>query len=525
MRRYSAIAARVLLIATSLAAGVLWVSAPAVAQVAVSPGTVSVTLAQGDTARVALTVANVGADTAAFALSLAPVPQAGDPPEPPGTFLFSSAPGAAVFDPADLTMTPEGRLFAAGPGGRSETGEYTPALELVREFEHPTTTFLSGTLGVAYDPDTGRLWWLDVQGAPTERAALLEGDLDGMATGRRLDVPFADTALCAKTVGRPAYLAYAQAPQAPEAPPRFYYLDNKDITVWAMDTLGAVVDGYPVAMTDYARKPSPFNPKGCLISSGLDAHALGGEPVLEVVTGYPFIHPRNRAYTAVVTDREGRNRGAETPLFALPTPDGFAEVVTLYGGVRSRLDPSLLYLSVVTGTFGDFRDWVYAVRAAPLPPVWLRATPILFEAERGGEAELALRLDAAGLAPGVYEAVVSVREGGGIGEVLAEVPVVLTVPAVSGEDEAAVPVFALGEPHPNPSSGPVTVPLTLGRTAEARVVVFDMLGRRVATLAEGLLGAGAHTLMFEAGALPAGVYLVRATGDGFTSTRRFTLTR
>ncbi len=86
--------------------------------------------------------------------------------------------------------------------------------------------------------------------------------------------------------------------------------------------------------------------------------------------------------------------------------------------------------------------------------------------------------------------------------------------------------FALGAPYPNPSAGSVTVPLTLGRAAEARVVVFDMLGRRVAVLAEGLLGAGRHALTLEAAGLPAGVYLVRADAEGEPpATARITLIR
>jgi len=126
---------------------------------------------------------------------------------------------------------------------------------------------------------------------------------------------------------------------------------------------------------------------------------VAGEPVLEVLTGYPFVHPRNRAHKVVVLDRQGRNRGAETPLFDLPVPDGEGEVLSLRSVVRSRLDPSVLYLTVWTGFFGDGRYWVYAVRAAPLPPKWLRASPILFEVEGVSSREVTLTLDAAGLGP------------------------------------------------------------------------------------------------------------------------------
>ena len=66
--------------------------------------------------------------------------------------------------------------------------------------------------------------------------------------------------------------------------------------------------------------------------------------------------------------------------------------------------------------------------------------------------------------------------------------------------------------------------------ASVRVVVYDVLGREVAVLADSPVEAGRHEVVFEAGSLPAGVYLVRmttdgASGGGFAQTRRITLVR
>ncbi len=509
-----------------LAAGVLLVGAPAAAQVAVWPDTVAVTLAEGETTTVALTVSPASADSAAFALSLAPALSADDPPGAPGDLLFATERGAPITDAYDFTMTPEGRLFGAASAGRNETVELTPQLGVVRKFPHPTTTNLSGTTGIAFEADGGdsTLWWLDLQGAPpaTEQAVLLEGSLDGTPTGRTISVSFAPTGRCGDETGRPARLVY-ESDGATE--PRFYHLDVWNDTISAWDTLGQVAGGYPVATTDYAGVPSPFNPEGCLITGSLDAHALGGEAVFEVLTGYPFVHPNNRAYTVVVTDRAGHNRGAETPLFDLVPPDGVGSVLTLDGVVRSRVDPSVLYTKARTGFLGSTRIWVFAVRAAPLPPVWLHAAPILFETEGGADTTLVLSLDASGLEPGVYEAVASVREGDGIGPVLAEVPVVLTVRPTTPNEEApaASEAFSLGEPYPNPSRGSVVVPLVLGTATEARVVVFDVLGRRVAVLHDGPVAAGTHRLVLDTAGLPAGVYVVRATTETLTTSRQITV--
>ncbi|MEM1042682.1 MAG: S8 family serine peptidase [Bacteroidota bacterium] len=88
---------------------------------------------------------------------------------------------------------------------------------------------------------------------------------------------------------------------------------------------------------------------------------------------------------------------------------------------------------------------------------------------------------------------------------------------------------ALYPAYPNPSSGRVTLPLVLGEDAEARVEVFDVLGRRVALLHDGPLAAGRHALALDGAVLPAGVYVVRATvggpGEARQLTRRVSLVR
>ncbi len=85
---------------------------------------------------------------------------------------------------------------------------------------------------------------------------------------------------------------------------------------------------------------------------------------------------------------------------------------------------------------------------------------------------------------------------------------------------------ALYPAYPNPSSGRVTVPLVLGEAAEARVAVFDVLGRRVALLHDGPVTAGHHALILDAAVLPAGVYVVRASvSTGRALTQRLTVVR
>ena len=89
----------------------------------------------------------------------------------------------------------------------------------------------------------------------------------------------------------------------------------------------------------------------------------------------------------------------------------------------------------------------------------------------------------------------------------------------------APPTVTLEGVWPNPTSGAATVVVSLPDALRVRVDVLDVLGRRVAALADEPLGAGRHEVALDASALPAGVYLVRLEVDGQVLTRFLTLAR
>jgi hypothetical protein len=58
------------------------------------------------------------------------------------------------------------------------------------------------------------------------------------------------------------------------------------------------------------------------------------------------------------------------------------------------------------------------------------------------------------------------------------------------------------------------------------VELLDVVGRRVAVVHDGILPAGRpHSLAVGAEGLPAGTYVVVATGETFVATRRATVVR
>jgi hypothetical protein len=60
----------------------------------------------------------------------------------------------------------------------------------------------------------------------------------------------------------------------------------------------------------------------------------------------------------------------------------------------------------------------------------------------------------------------------------------------------------------------------LPRAADVRLTVYDVLGRTVATLADGAHEAGHHTATLSGAGLADGVYFIRMTADGFAATRK-----
>jgi hypothetical protein len=86
-------------------------------------------------------------------------------------------------------------------------------------------------------------------------------------------------------------------------------------------------------------------------------------------------------------------------------------------------------------------------------------------------------------------------------------PVWVTVP-----ERAAL---ALIGATPNPAARELSVAFSLSDERAARLELYDLKGRRVASREVGALGAGSHRVaLAEARALPAGVYLVRLTRGG-----------
>ena len=80
---------------------------------------------------------------------------------------------------------------------------------------------------------------------------------------------------------------------------------------------------------------------------------------------------------------------------------------------------------------------------------------------------------------------------------------------------------------PNPTASEITIRYELDRGGKVGVQLFDVNGKLVSTLAEGNRPAGENQTTFNIGqsGVPNGIYLLRVTQDGRSTTRKLMLHR
>lgn len=96
--------------------------------------------------------------------------------------------------------------------------------------------------------------------------------------------------------------------------------------------------------------------------------------------------------------------------------------------------------------------------------------------------------------------------------------------AVSNE-ETPLPIFDLAQNFPNPYQQATNISYTIFSAQQVKLQVFDVLGRKVATLVEDTQSAGTYTIPINAPelGLQSGVYLYRLTVGQQTQTRKMSV--
>jgi hypothetical protein len=114
-------------------------------------------------------------------------------------------------------------------------------------------------------------------------------------------------------------------------------------------------------------------------------------------------------------------------------------------------------------------------------------------------------------------------------------PVKVIVATTEVENQGTTPMqYALSQNYPNPFN-PTTriayvIPAGAGSGLQAagspvRLAIYDLLGREVAVLVDGMQAPGKHEVTFNAQGLPSGMYMYRLTSGSFSATRNLTLVK
>ena len=84
--------------------------------------------------------------------------------------------------------------------------------------------------------------------------------------------------------------------------------------------------------------------------------------------------------------------------------------------------------------------------------------------------------------------------------------------------------YVLSNAYPNPFNPQTTFSLSVVRAQDVTIELYDMTGRRIQTLFQGPLSANSsHQFTIDGSQLSSGIYLYRASGDHFTSSKPITL--
>lgn len=99
---------------------------------------------------------------------------------------------------------------------------------------------------------------------------------------------------------------------------------------------------------------------------------------------------------------------------------------------------------------------------------------------------------------------------------------VLEPVSIESDDEMAIKTDLL-QNYPNPFNPTTEIRYQKSEIGRTKLEVYDMLGREVAVLVDGVMSAGSHHISFDGSGLASGMYLVRLTTGNESHIMRMTL--
>ena len=83
--------------------------------------------------------------------------------------------------------------------------------------------------------------------------------------------------------------------------------------------------------------------------------------------------------------------------------------------------------------------------------------------------------------------------------------------------------FSLDQNYPNPFNPATTIRYTLAKNSRVKIVVYDVLGKEIATLVNTKLNAGEHTVQWNTENMASGIYIYKLMTKDFVQARKMML--
>lgn len=194
----------------------------------------------------------------------------------------------------------------------------------------------------------------------------------------------------------------------------------------------------------------------------------------------------------------------------------------------------------------DGSPFVFPGGTAPTK-FWLSGDPVAGTGrldgtiDSAGDRQMMLSSGPFTMALGDTQEIVTALVGGAGGDRLASISAIranvqaaktayrnLIPPIIAGvhEGRTGLPgAYSLGQNYPNPFNPVTRISYTLPHAGQVKLAVYDLLGREIRTLVNGVEAAGTKSAQFEAGNLPSGVYFYRLEAGIFGGVKKMLLMR
>jgi lysophospholipase L1-like esterase len=213
--------------------------------------------------------------------------------------------------------------------------------------------------------------------------------------------------------------------------------------------------------------------------------------------------------------------------------------ITVQAGIQSIAAPPADSVNLITIPFTVTKDTTYNVFGRVNCPTndddsfWVNVddgTPVNCNGLKTSEWAW-MKLDSYLLTKGIHTLIIGYREDGAC---LDKLCITNDEAAPSGMGEAdpatlginsikTIDGYALGQNYPNPFNPKTVISYRLSVISDVSFKIFDVIGREVTTLVNGMQSPGMHTIEWNAQNYPSGVYFYRLQADMFNETKKLVL--